>query len=91
DRGMLDAGAVAVDTQEDRGRAYAHYLDALAGLPYFVGCHWFQYIDQAFLGRHDGFESSNVGFVDVTDSPYPELVNAASRANAFIYQSILAR
>ncbi|MCL5098482.1 MAG: beta-galactosidase [Candidatus Omnitrophica bacterium] len=41
DRGMLDAGAVAVDTQEDRGRAYAHYLDALAGLPYFVGCHWF--------------------------------------------------
>jgi hypothetical protein len=86
DRGMLDAGGVAVDTQAARGQAYAHYVEQLARLPSFVGCHWFEYLDQAFLGRHDGFESSNVGLVDVCDEPYPELTAAIRQANARVYR-----
>jgi len=85
DRGMLDGGGVVVDSQADRARAYEQYVRALARLPYFVGCHWFEYLDQAFLGRHDGFESGNSGFVDVCDNPYPEFVAGVTQANRRLY------
>jgi agarase len=49
-----------------------------------VGVHWFQYIDEPLTGRFDG-ENYNIGFVDVTDTPYPELRDAARRVNNTIY------
>jgi hypothetical protein len=42
----------------------------------WVGTHWFQWLDQPATGRSDG-ENYNIGFVDVTDRPYAELVAAA--------------
>jgi len=36
---------------------------------------WFQWIDQPPTGRSDG-ENYNIGFLDVTDRPYKELVDA---------------
>jgi hypothetical protein len=41
-----------------------------------IGTHWFQWIDQPSTGRFDG-ENYNIGFLDVTDRPYPEMVAAA--------------
>jgi len=44
--------------------------------PALIDTHWFQWIDQPSTGRNDG-ENYNIGFVDVTDRPYNELVIAS--------------
>ena len=45
--------------------------------PALVGCHWFQYVDEPLTGRAYDGENYNIGFLTVTDTPYPELVAAA--------------
>ncbi len=81
DRGLTSHGLVGVAGQRERGIAYARYVEQAAAIPYCVGAHWFQHVDQPVLGRFDG-ENYNIGFVDVTDRPYPELAAAATAANA---------
>jgi hypothetical protein len=46
-----------------------------------IGTHWFQWIDQPATGRFDG-ENYNIGWIDVTDRPYPDLVAAAKLTHA---------
>ena len=72
----LGAGLVQTATQVERGKAYRYYVEQAAALPGFVGAHWFMWRDEPVLGRWDG-ENYNIGLVDVTDRPYPELVTAA--------------
>ena len=84
DRGMFHPGLVKARDQADRGRAYQEYLRNVLSLPAFVGCHWFQYIDEPLTGRFDG-ENYNIGFVSGTDTPYWELITAARQANANVY------
>ena len=85
DRGMFHPGLVEAKDQSERGAFYSDYVRSVAQHPNFVGCHWFQYIDEPITGRpHDG-ENYNIGFVDVTDSPYPELVNAARDIHRQVY------
>lgn len=62
--------------QEERGVAYRYYVENAAAHPNLIGTHWFQWWDQPSTGRMDG-ENYNIGWVDVTDRPYTELVNAA--------------
>jgi agarase len=83
---MLGVAFVVADTQEERGGYYQRYVTSAARRPYFVGGHWFEYLDESFLGRHDGHESFNTGFVDVCDHPYPELAKAAAEVNTRIYE-----
>ena len=45
-------------------------------MPELVGTHYFQWADQPSTGRFDG-ENYNIGLVDVTDRPYPDLVRGA--------------
>jgi hypothetical protein len=80
DRGMNFFGLQGVASQRDRGKAFARYMEAAAAIPYCLGAHWFQYMDQPVLGRYDG-ENYNIGFVDVCDRPYPELVAEARETN----------
>ena len=61
----LAAGLVQVRDQAERAAAF----------PAFIGSSWFQWIDQPCTGRMDG-ENYHIGLVDVTDRPYPELVEA---------------
>lgn len=85
DRGMFHPGLADAGTQQGRADAYARYVRSAADCPAIVGCHWFQYVDEPITGRcYDG-ENYNIGFVDVTDTPYPELVTAARKANAEVY------
>ena len=49
------------------------------------GCHWFQYTDQAMTGRYFDGEAYQVGFVSVTDTPYPELVEACRETASKMY------
>jgi hypothetical protein len=84
DRGMFDPGLKAAGNQQDRSEKYAAYIKAAAEAPWCVGAHWFQYTDQPLTGRSDG-ENYNIGFIDATDDPYPELRAAARAIHTQLY------
>lgn len=86
DRGMFHGGLVPVEDQEARGAAYREYWRSVADCPAVVGAHWFQYVDEPLTGRHLDGENYNIGFVDVTDTPYPELRDAAIEVHSTIYE-----
>ena len=86
DRGLFHPGISATRTQAERAAAYTAYIKSAAACPAVVGAHWFQFVDEPLTGRwHDG-ENFNIGLVDVTDTPYPELVGAATATNGTLYQ-----
>ncbi len=72
----LAPGLVQAMNQPERAIAYQYYVEQCAAHPALVGTHWFQWLDQPATGRNDG-ENYNIGFVDVTDQPYAEMVAAA--------------
>ncbi|HVS53487.1 MAG TPA: hypothetical protein VHD62_14120 [Opitutaceae bacterium] len=72
----LGAGLVQAANQTERGNGYRYFVEQAVSLPYSLGAHWFTWRDEPVLGRNDG-ENYNIGFVDSTDRPYPELVEAA--------------
>ena len=84
DRGMLHTGLVAARDQEERARCYLEYMRQSASRPRIVGAHWFQWRDEPLAGRFDG-ENFQCGFVDVADTPYPELVEAARQFAREVY------
>jgi hypothetical protein len=84
DRGLFHTGLQAVENQEKRGRAYAKYVQGALRNPLIVGTHWFQYMDQATTGRGDG-ENYQIGFLDVVDTPYSEIVQACRRVGYDLY------
>ncbi len=77
----LAPGLVQAMNQEERGIAYRFYVESAAAHPAVIGTHWFQWIDQPATGRPDG-ENYNIGWIDVTDRPYTELVEAAKLTHA---------
>lgn len=85
DRGMFHTGLVSTKSQEARAAQYIKYVKSMAEHPAFVGCHWFQYVDEPVTGRWYDGENYNIGFVDVTDTPYPELVRAAQEIHSRVY------
>jgi len=72
----LAPGLAQTRSQEERGVAYRYYVENAAAHPALIGTHWFQWMDQPPTGRNDG-ENYNIGFLDVTDRPYTELIDAA--------------
>ena len=82
DRGLAP-GLVQALNQVERGVAYSYYVEHAATHPAILGAHWYQWIDQPVTGRRDG-ENYNIGWIDVTDRPYPELVAAAKATHAKI-------
>lgn len=81
----LAPGLAQTRNQEERGVAYRYYVENAAAHPALIGAHWFQWIDQPSTGRNDG-ENYNIGFLDVTDRPYNELVDAAKETfNKLLY------
>jgi hypothetical protein len=79
----LAPGLVQALNQSERGVAYSYYVEHAAEHPAIIGTHWYQWIDQPATGRRDG-ENYNIGWIDVTDRPYPELVAAAKATHAKI-------
>ncbi len=88
--GALDVGLPAtgvgprVRDQAARGQAYRVYLETAAAIPQCVGVHHFTHYDQSALGRFDG-ECYNIGFYDVCNRPYTELIEAAREAHTRMY------
>jgi hypothetical protein len=82
-RGMAP-GLVQAMNQAERGVAYRYYVEQAASHPAVIGTHWFAWLDEPVTGRSDG-ENYNIGWIDVTDRPYPELVEAAKATHARLY------
>jgi len=85
ERGYIGTGIHAVPNLYERGESYKEYIKSILNSPYFVGAHWFQYMDQPLTGRAWDGENYNAGFVDTTDEPYTDLVNAAKEIHKNVY------
>lgn len=68
-----------------RAQRYRNFVYGCLDHPRFVGTHWFQWQDQALTGRPDG-ENYQIGFLNVADMPYPELVEASRDVAAKMYR-----
>lgn len=86
DHGVFGAGLVPTADQGTRAAQFSAYVKSILDNPYFVGCHWFQYVDEPLTGASYGMENFNQGFVDVVDRPYPKLVSAARSIFSGMYQ-----
>lgn len=76
----LAPGLAQTINQKERGVAYSYYVENAASHPSVIGTHWFQWLDQPSTGRFDG-ENYNIGFLDVTDLSYEELINEAIKTH----------
>ena len=85
DRGMFHPGLVDAHTQMGRGKSFEKYVNSVLDCPALVGCHWFQYADEPVCGRYLDGENFNIGFVDVTDTVYPEMVKASREVASKMY------
>jgi hypothetical protein len=85
DRGMFHTGLRKTANQQDRADKYKSYVQGALQNPYIVGTHWFQYKDQATTGRGDG-ENYQIGFIDICDKPYPEIVQACREVGYNLYE-----
>jgi hypothetical protein len=88
DRGLFHTGLVPTENQEARAEAYKEYVLGALRHPQFVGCHWFQYRDEPVTGRSWDGENYQIGFVDVADTPYRELIDAAREAGYHLYDEV---
>lgn len=84
DRGMFHTGLREAADQADRAECYRRYVKSGLLHPQIVGTHWFQLMDQPTTGRGDG-ENYQIGFLDVCDTPYPEIIQAARDVAAHMY------
>ncbi|MBI5384302.1 MAG: hypothetical protein HZA90_06400 [Verrucomicrobia bacterium] len=80
----LAPGLVQAMNQEERAAGYRYYVEQCAAHPALIGTHWFQWLDQPATGRNDG-ENYNIGFIDVADQPYPEMVAAAKLTHGRLF------
>ena len=85
DRGLLSSSCAWTFNQAERAQCFKDYVNACLDNPRYVGCHWFQYTDEALTGRYSDGESHNCGFVSVCDVPYPELVEACRQTASKMY------
>jgi hypothetical protein len=79
-----------VSTQSQRATEYSNYASSVYRNRAFVGWEWFKYMDDPLTGRDlpAPSENMNAGFVDITDSPYPALVQKSADVNRGIYRLI---
>jgi len=85
DRGLFAPGLGPTASQSARAKAYQTYVASVLRNPAFIGCQWFQYLDEPTLGRAYDGENYNIGLVSVVDVPYPELTSAAAATNLGAY------
>ncbi|MEM7110367.1 MAG: beta-galactosidase [Bacteroidota bacterium] len=84
DRGMFHVGVKQAKDQAERGQLYQDYIRGALRNPNIIGAHWFQYIDQPATGRGDG-ENYNVGWVDVCDNPFEEVIEKVRETTYGLY------
>jgi len=91
DRGMFHTGLVPLANQAERAATYRTYVEGALRHPQFVGCHWFQYMDEPVTGRVYDEENYQIGFVDIADTPYAETIAASREVGRNLYTCRLAQ
>ena len=86
DRGMFHTGLVSTANQQARADLYKSYVEGMLRHPQFVGCHWFKYRDEPTTGRGLDGENYQIGFADIVDTPYPEIINASRAVGYDMYK-----
>jgi hypothetical protein len=86
DRGLPHSGLRNARSQLQRAKLYEGYVAESLKNPQIVGTHWFQYGDQPYTGRFDG-ENYQIGFVDICDNPYPEIVESLRKIGYNMYEN----
>jgi hypothetical protein len=87
DVGLTDFGLGRVNSQKDRGLAYRYYVENGAADKNCVGIHYFEYYDQAALGRRDG-ENYQIGCVDICQRPYEDFIREVTATNLCMYEVV---
>lgn len=85
ERGLSMPGIYPVAIDRQRTDYYAAYMRAAASNPMLVGCCWFQYVDAPCTGEDRSGQSINNGLVDVTDTPYQNMVVTCRAVNYTLY------
>ncbi len=85
DRGLPATGIQGALNQTERGKAYRYYIEQGLARPELIGMHYFQWLDQPVFGRFDG-ENYNIGFMDICNQPYKELIDAAKLTHKKMYE-----
>ncbi len=70
--------------QTARTEAFTEYARLHQRVPWIVGYHWFEWVDQPVGGRFDG-EDNNWGLVSELDEPYMVLTERMSEVNGEIW------
>lgn len=85
DRGMLHPSLRQTKDQNQRAQAYKDYVRGAIRHPYAVGTIYFQYQDQETTGRVGDGENYQIGFIDVCNKPYEEIVQACREVGYSLY------
>jgi hypothetical protein len=94
EQGLTPLMKNAAFNQFQRGMRYRNYVEGVATIPYVVGAHLFNYVDQAGLGRYwqgEWGERYNSGLVNVTDTPYKDYLQGIMATNDDIYKVMLGQ
>lgn len=86
DNGHANPGITGCADNAERADAYRFYVKTALRHPNFVGCHYYRLIDEHPAGRLIDNENMGIGFVDICDRPYPEMVQAAREIGADMYR-----
>jgi hypothetical protein len=86
DRGMFHPGLVSAPSQSARAEMFKEYVRSVLDNPMFVGCHYFKYNDEPLTGRPMDGENYAIGFTNVVDGVYPEMVEAAKAVSSEMYE-----
>jgi hypothetical protein len=85
--GLYGAFSNATPDQTSRAQAYTNYVQTMLTNPNFVGCNFFLYTDYPTAGSIDDQQNNVEGLVDVTDTPYPQMVSAIQSVAKTLYQT----
>ena len=70
-----------VPLQKDRADRFERCARTWISKPYFLGYHWFQWMDEPFAGRAGDGENGNYGLVNIHDEPWQELADRMAKMN----------
>ncbi|MFN8220897.1 MAG: hypothetical protein U0S12_12295 [Fimbriimonadales bacterium] len=83
DAGMFHPALCQVPDQASRGTAYTNYVRSMADSPLFVGCHWFQYMDEPVTARPTARTTTSASFRWATFRMHRSCKRLAVHAEAY--------
>jgi autotransporter-associated beta strand protein len=86
DCGMFNGWGGNAKNRQDCGNLYQNFVNILLASPVFVGTEFYRFSDESLIGDPGWSENLQEGFVDMCDTPYYPLINAARAVHATMYR-----